>query len=121
MQVRLIVPWVKYRHLCTADCLKTTGETGCTHKIGQACCIDKSMEYAPRIASIAGGFTAFPAVGGWVDAAGKLIVEPVTVFDCFDYTNGSAELFRDLARRIRQDLNQDCVYLSIDGEVEFVK
>jgi hypothetical protein len=91
--------------------------------------------YGPAIAQIAGGFTATQATGVWTDAIGKLIMEPVTVFDCdiaiTDGTHGtrfpvaadghSCRDWRDLARRIARELHQECVYLAIDGVVEFVK
>lgn len=84
--------------------------------------------YGKQIASIAGGFTATQATGGWIDDQGNLIVEPVTVFDCSISEDcylpgplGKANDFRNLAKKIAQELNQDCVYLSIDGAVEPVK
>jgi hypothetical protein len=84
------------------------------------------VAYGPTIADIAGGFTATRGIGGWKDDQGKLIVEPVTVFDCFcecragnDYT--IAADFRHLAQNIAIELKQDCVYLEIDGQVTFVK
>jgi hypothetical protein len=86
--------------------------------------------YGKAIANIAGGFTAYQAIGGWINGAGELCVEPVTVFDCsIDSTfpvdsaapEWASDTFRDLARRIARELRQDCVYLSINGKVEFVK
>ena len=75
--------------------------------------------YGPRIADIAGGFTATQATGGWKDNDGQLIVEPVTVFDCSCPT-GIGDDWRDIARDIAKDLSQTCVYLEIDGVVEYV-
>jgi len=79
--------------------------------------------YGREIAGIAGGFTRYPAEGGWLDGNGKLIQELVTAFDVYandifsqQYTNH----FRDLAKRIARELNQECVYLEIDGKVEFI-
>jgi hypothetical protein len=88
--------------------------------------IDTIIEYGKDIASIAGGFTATQSVGGWIDANGSLIVEPVTVFDCLACietpTGQDTETeIRKLARTIAADLHQDCVYLEIGGQVEFVK
>lgn len=87
--------------------------------------------YGPDIADIAGGFTATQATGGWKDSTGMLVVEPVTVFDCscehdiVSLERGLVDCatlrFRDLAKRIAKELRQDCVYLAIDGRVEFVK
>jgi hypothetical protein len=78
--------------------------------------------YGPAIADIAGGFTAFQAIGGWKDDKGELIVEPVTVFDCFVVPDGVVcGKFYDLAKRIARELHQDCVYLEIDGTAQFVK
>lgn len=85
--------------------------------------LDAIREYGPTIADIAGGFTATQAIGGWKDESGRLIMEPVTVFDCAiaEPNTNHVLAFRDLAKRIAQELTQDCVYLAFDGEVEFVK
>lgn len=78
--------------------------------------------YGPRIATIAGGFTATQGIGGWKDKTGKLVVEPVTVFDCHVVPDGEVcGRFYRLAKAIAKDLRQDCVYLEIDGIVELVK
>lgn len=81
--------------------------------------------YLPRIANIAGGFTSWEGQGGWKDSQGQLIVEPITIVEAS--LNDSAELnsfnvgtFRLLAQCIARDLGQDCVYLSVDGVVEYV-
>jgi hypothetical protein len=86
------------------------------------------VAYGPAIANIAGGFTATQATGGWKDDSGKLIVEPVTVFDCripttatLNYRGIIVAKWVDLATRIARDLNQTCVYLEIDGVVEYVR
>jgi hypothetical protein len=82
---------------------------------------DTVAAYGPAIADIAGGFTATQATGGWKDDSGRLIVEPVTVFDCH-FTRGIFLVkFYDLARKIARELHQDCVYLEIDGVVHYVK
>ena len=100
--------------------------------------IEPIAVYGPRIADIAGGFTAWRATGGWKDAKGDLIVEPVTVIDtgkswlgvpddgahASAYANAYDNLrneFRALAATIAKDLSQECVYLEIDGIVEYVK
>jgi hypothetical protein len=88
------------------------------------------VAYGPTIADIAGGFTASQGTGGWKDNTGKLVVEPVTVFDCYMDADDTAwngrydnlsDQFKRLAKRIAKELQQDCVYLEIDGRVEFVK
>ena len=82
--------------------------------------------YGPEIADIAGGFTATLATGGWKDSSGSLLVEPVTVFDCNDETvshwgpEAIKDDWRSLAKRIADELSQDCVYLSFDGRVEYI-
>jgi hypothetical protein len=87
---------------------------------------DPIVEYGPRIARIAGGFTATQATGGWIDNGDCLIVEPVTVFDCFiaddaSYSSdkGKGALLQ-LAGDIAKELHQTCVYLEVDGEVTLV-
>jgi hypothetical protein len=92
------------------------------------------VQYGGAIADIAGGFTATPATGGWKDSTGALVVEAVTVFDCYlpdeaiacNANSGQASVgplvrFHDLATRIARELHQECVYLQIDDMVEFVK
>ena len=90
------------------------------------------VAYGRTIAEVAGGFTATQSTGGWIDDHGTLLVEPVTVFDCYcdDARAGiqyaqtanrvDAGAFRTLAAQIARELNQDCVYLEIDGKVEFI-
>ena len=108
MQIRLIVP----------NCNRNTSPI---------------VAYGKRLAEIAGGFTAFQAVGGWIDNQGQLIQEPVTVFDAslsdeyvsVNASSGQASVgpvarFRDLAKHVRRELNQECVYLSFDGQVELI-
>jgi hypothetical protein len=85
------------------------------------------VAYGARIARIAGGFTAIQATGGWGSPDETLIVEPVTVFDCFvaddaSYSSdkGKGSLL-SLAANIAEELHQICVYLEIDGVVTLVK
>lgn len=82
--------------------------------------------YGKDIADIAEGFTAFEATGGWIATGDTLIVEPVTVFDCTtEEVDGYrwqriGIRFRTLAKQIATERKQKCVYLEIDGEVEYV-
>jgi hypothetical protein len=92
---------------------------------GQPC--NPIDEYGQRIAAIAGGFTAYQAVGGWVDNRLTLIVESVTVFEMYNPALSAnpmyswlADQFKTLAGQITQDLAQQCVYLEIDGVVDFI-
>ncbi len=107
MQVRLIVP----------DYIGS--------KLQESRHIDTVLEYGSDIARIAGGFTATHAIGGWIDDGGKLIQEPVTVFDVdiWEFTQARSVIegrFRALALRVCAELEQECVYLRIDGEVETI-
>jgi hypothetical protein len=120
MNVRLIVPNVLCRSIKRPQ--------GDNYHAGDR--IAPEVEYGPRIADIAGGFTATQATGGWKDIGdGELIVEPVTVFDCtrepdptcYPGPLGIADMFRTLAVQIARDLSQTCVYLEIDGVVEYIR
>ena len=70
---------------------------------------------------LCGGFTAYEAVGGWVDEAGKLVTEPVTVvwatrsdvFPPLDFPILKAAL-TDLCRMLKRELHQSCVYATIE-------
>lgn len=81
--------------------------------------------YLSRVADIAGGFTSWEGQGGWKDSQGLLIVEPIIIVEA-DYDNSGkvdtviVQTCRDLAQDIARDLDQDCVYLEIDGKVEYV-
>ena len=100
MKIRLIVPCEPF-YYC--------GQTAIDH-------------YGPAIASIAGGFTATQGTGGWNNADGVLVVEPVTVFDCYVVPDGEVcGRFLQLAQKIAKELKQDCVYLEIDSIVQLVK
>lgn len=80
------------------------------------------VAYGRTIAEIAGGFTASQATGGWKDDRGDLIVEPVTVFDCNVEPDGEVcTKFYNLAKRIAHELHQTCVFLEIDGIVQYVR
>jgi hypothetical protein len=79
--------------------------------------------YGKAIAEIAGGFTATQAIGGWIDDNGALIVEDVTVFDCYadDELDIAKDDWRCLALLVAVELRQTSVYLSFDGKAEFIK
>jgi hypothetical protein len=70
-----------------------------------------------------GGFTAHDATGGWKAPGGAVIVEPVTCYDvaCED-TAEIRERLRTMARRVKADLGQECVYLAFNPsvQVEFI-
>jgi hypothetical protein len=109
MQVKLIVP----NHFSP----RNGDELGADH--------DPVQNYGPDIARMAGGFTA--TTNGWISPSDDLIVGPVTVFDIQDSADTVAELvashkedWRIFARRIARELNQESVYLSFDGEAEFI-
>ena len=104
--------------------------------------VDTIGNYGPRLAEICGGFTATQGTGGWINADGALIQEPVTVFDCSIFEQNEALLddseraasiehnqnnklrawqrLRRLAKRVARDLNQERVYLELDGVVDLV-
>lgn len=63
-----------------------------------------------------GGFTASDATGGWNNAAGQTVTEPVFVYHIAvpEDLPSVREDFRKLAREIKADLAQDCVYLEFN-------
>jgi hypothetical protein len=67
-----------------------------------------------------GGFTAVDGAGGWVNADGVLVSEPVTVYDVAgDYPMNYA--LRSIAAEFATLAGQDCVYCrDFDGNVELV-
>jgi hypothetical protein len=74
--------------------------------------------YLARIADIAGGFTSWQGMGGWTAADGSYITELVTIVDVDDSSGNTIGQWRLLATDICRDLNQNSVYLRIDGHVE---
>jgi hypothetical protein len=103
MNIRLIIPLWQGGADLPCDCLPINPQP-----------------YLSAIADITGGFTSWHGTGGWIDASGSLVVEPITIVECSiaDCTDtfGKANCFRSLAQRIAQDLGQVCVYLAIDGK-----
>ena len=82
--------------------------------------VDQS--YLARIARIAGGYTAWEAQGGWIDADNDLVTEDVVVVETSignDDANAINQL-RRVAIKVCNDLEQDCVFLSFDGEAHYV-
>jgi hypothetical protein len=109
MNVRLIIPnQFLFQHI-----------NGCVHKTDV-------HHYLKQVAKIAGGYTCYRGHGGWIDSEGVLVEEPVTIVDMsintyyHDAVLVDLEL-RDLARTIALDLSQECVFLSIDGNVELIR
>ena len=78
--------------------------------------------YRTRIAHIAGGYTAWTAIGGWINEHHQLVEEPITVVETSigkDNSNAINQL-RQVAVKVCNDLDQDCVFLSFDGEAHYV-
>ena len=72
------------------------------------------------LAAFCGGFTAYEAVGGWVNGVGQLITEPVTVVwatksnvnpDEYDELRVA---LTDICRILKRELHQTCVYATIE-------
>jgi hypothetical protein len=85
-------------------------------------------DYFFQISRIAGGFTSWQGIRGWVGQNGRLIVEPITIVDFHIKTqqqkglqSNNENVIRRLAKQIARDLVQNCVFLSIDGVVEYVE
>ena len=83
--------------------------------------------YLERIARIAGGFTVSHGNGGWIDPQGLLILEPVWIVETSIDHQGFQKVvakkihdLRQVAVKVCNDLNQDCVFLSFDGEAHYV-
>ena len=67
-----------------------------------------------------GGATVNPVVGGWIDAKGILIKDKIGII--YAYTNITSALkdaVKELAIVTRNNLNEDCILLVIDGKAEF--
>ena len=77
-----------------------------------------------RLCQEFGGFTAAQGQGGWRGISGRVTCEPVTIYTIATYRPGVSDIctnFRDLAREIARDLEQECVYLSFSTDnAEFI-
>ena len=70
-----------------------------------------------------GGATATPAIGGWVSAAGEVVVENVSIVYAFCTTEQLQEHATDiiaLCESIKHEMGQEAVTLEINGQVKFV-
>jgi hypothetical protein len=70
-----------------------------------------------------GGATATPAIGGWVSAAGEVVVENVSIVYSFCTTEDLQKYAADiiaLCKSIKHDMRQEAVTLEINGQVKFV-
>jgi hypothetical protein len=70
-----------------------------------------------------GGATATPAIGGWVSAAGEVVVENVSIVYSFCTTDDLQKHAEDiiaLCKSIKHDMRQEAVTLEINGQVKFV-
>lgn len=70
-----------------------------------------------------GGATATPAIGGWVSAAGEVVVENVSIVYSFCTTEKLQEYAADiieLCKTIKHEMRQEAVTLEINGQVKFV-
>ncbi len=73
-------------------------------------------------AGIFGGYTAVDGIGGYVNDAGDLVEEKVTIVYAFgEIDTDTAESVRILARRVRRTLLQECVLITFGETVEFVR
>ena len=82
----------------------------------------RALQFALKAcASTFGGYTATQAQGGWINDAGELIEEPVTVITVACGPNAGVdgdEALRWIALRVGRIAAQDCVYVQQpDGEV----
>ena len=78
--------------------------------------------YLERIAHITGSFTSFNGHGGWINPKGNLITEPVLVVETSigkDNSNAINQL-RQVAVKVCSDLDQECVFISFDGEAHYI-
>ena len=85
----------------------------------------RALQFALKAcASTFGGYTATQAQGGWINDAGELIEEPVTVITIACEANLATnamtinEALRWIALRVGRIAAQDCIYVQQpDGEV----
>lgn len=71
------------------------------------------------ICKVAGGFTRTEAIGGWVDADGKIIREPTIKFDIIydNFNSDAAKVAFRLARLAKKEFNQNEVLIELIPDV----
>lgn len=75
-----------------------------------------------RVCGVFGGATVFDARGYWLNAEGRLYVDPVAVIvsAATDREAARAELLA-LAREVLAATDQEAVFLSVGGDAEIVE
>lgn len=84
---------------------------------------ERFAQEAKRLfANLFGGFTAYPAIGGWVNDQGNMIEENVMVIQAYCNELDASALYslRRFAELMAADMGQECVSLAVDGNLEFV-
>jgi len=69
------------------------------------------------------GFTETEAIGGWSGESGKVIKEKITIVKSFYEMQSNATVrakVRKLAEGVKKDLNQECVSVEQNGDLELV-
>ena len=93
------------------------------------CHINILTGYLHRLTRLCGGYMMWKGQGGWIDDSKEgdeaMCEEPITIVDCYWQSNFTAALQKmqlvSLCINIANDLDQESVYLSIDGKVQFVE
>lgn len=71
-----------------------------------------------------GGFTAYNAQGGYVANNGMLVCEPVQVITSVTDDSVSEQVLwayiKRIGKAVCQKMSQECVLVSVNGNVEFV-
>lgn len=79
--------------------------------------------YRRDMARVFGGYTATVGTGGWIDSNGVLVDDEVLLIlsYCAQPTDEQVCFIGSLARRIKSELNQDCVSAIVAGAVYLVE
>lgn len=77
-----------------------------------------------KFAELFGGSTCTPAMGAWIAASGKTVVEQTNIVYSYATEKAIEENLSEvvkLALEICQDMGQEAVSLEIDGVLHFIK
>jgi hypothetical protein len=73
-----------------------------------------------KLSNSFGGCTAQNATGGYIDTAGSLIIENITIVKSYTDNPDSLGIIRGIAIQLKSDLAQESVTIESNDGIEFI-